>query len=296
MTLSAKAALQKAVDIFKAADITSCIENPRLEAELLLAHILKITRSRLIIHSDQVISASALQEYEQLVTKKLTGIPTAYLLGNAEFFGRKFYVNKDVLIPRPETEELVEWILSTTAHADTTAYSILDLCAGSGCIGITLACEIKPAFVCLCDLSDAALKIAQQNLSLLSQLKHDQPSFHIEIIKSNLFNEIQKSSFNLIVSNPPYVTFNEYENLDRNVKNFEPREALLVLQPDEFNTRLVRGAYDHLCSSGWLYLETSPTLINSLYEIFKTAGFSYIETKKDLSGKERFIRGQKKLI
>jgi release factor glutamine methyltransferase len=292
MESTIKAALQRAIDILKKADKSLSIENPRLEAELLLAHILRTSRSQIVINSDKPISNSAFREFERLIAKKMSGIPTAYLLGNAEFYGREFTVDRSVLIPRPETEELVEWILlshETRQGSDATA-NILDLCAGSGCIGITLACEMNVKYLCLTDQSKDALKIAQKNLEIINFSKN---TVKIEILRGDLFDEVKKDDFDIIVSNPPYVTADEYEHLDANVKNFEPREALLVSDPDNFNTRLVKGAFEHLHESGRLYLETSPTLIKSLYQIFESTGFIHIETRKDLSGKDRFLRGQK---
>jgi release factor glutamine methyltransferase len=233
-----------------------------------------------------------LQIFERLVSEKITGIPTAYILQNAEFYGRKFTVNSSVLIPRPETEELVEWIIKCNG-IQKPVDSILDLCTGSGVIGITLACEVKVNYVCLSDQSDDALNTARKNSEIAKELK---PNQEIEILKSDLFKNIMKRDFEIIVSNPPYVTADEYEFLEWSVKNFEPREALLVQSPEKFNTELIQGAYNHLRDGGWIYLESSPFLIQSLGHFLEIFGFINIEVKKDLSGKDRFIRGQKREI
>ena len=290
--LSTKAVLQTGIDFLKSPIGKFQIENPRLEAELLLSHVLGNSRSQMIIHSDRVISRDALSEYEKLLEKKTTQVPTAYLLGNAEFYGRKFYVNPSVLIPRPETEELVEWVIRSKHIAD----SVLDLCTGSGCIGLTLASEINLTYLCLSDLSTAALETVEQNTHFIRNINSgdlNMSQLHIDIIHSDLFNDIVKKDFHLIVSNPPYVLADEYDHLEAGVKDFEPQEALLLEKPAEFNKRLIQGAFQHLNSLGWVYLENSPVLTESLRLFFEMNGFVNIEIKKDLSGKDRFIRAQK---
>jgi len=343
-------AIRKSVDFFTAADAASTpsqttakakIESPRLEAELLLSHVLGITRTQVVINKDRALTGDELREFEGLVRQKQTGAPTAYLLGDAEFYGRKFFVDKAVLIPRPETEELVEWIVNSFNESlnepgpqsssqgepeydkKNGGLKILDLCTGSGCIGLTLACELPAALVCLADLSEEALGVARRNASeimagflgncLGNPVNHlmsnsmNNPVNHpgvekehtgakppiIDILRSDLFTDITPDDFQLIVSNPPYVTADEFEYLDAGVKNFEPRQALLVDDPGKFNRALISGAFARLQPGGWLYLETSPTLIGSIAQLLAEAGFTRIEVKKDLSGKDRFIRGCK---
>ena len=288
---SIQATLAKAINAFKSAEKETGIENPRLEAELLLSHVLENSRSYIILNPDKKISHFEAHKFEDFVAQKLTGIPTAYLLQNQEFYGRKFIVDRSVLIPRPETEELVEWIVASNLKQKTID-SILDLCTGSGCIGITLACEMNVQLLCLSDLSGEALEIAKKNTEILKIAKSNE---NIEIIKSDLFNHIKKTDFELIVSNPPYVTVDEYEYLDANVKNFEPEAALLVPEPGKFNARLIQGAFEHLQNGGWIYVETSPVIIESLRHFLHQSGFINIEIKKDLSNKQRFIRAKKPL-
>lgn len=283
--LTLEKALQQGIGLLR----QSGIENPRLEAELLLSYALGISRSRVVLDYDKIISEDNMRIYENLLQEKINGTPTAYILKCAEFYGREFYVNKSTLVPRPETEELVEWIIQSRFAPD----SILDLCTGSGCIGITLACELRPTFLCLSDKSEQALHVAQKNADKILSFESIQPALKKEILESDLFNKITKKDFDLIVSNPPYVTPDEYESLDVSVKNFEPRDALLVEEPGKFNTRLIRDAFGHLRPSGWIYLETSPTLAESLRYFFEASGFQNIEVKKDLAGKDRFVRARK---
>ena len=293
--------LKMAIKAFRAFGKNAGIENARLEAELLLSHAMGISRSQILINSEDIVPENQYHNFKRLVSEKLTGKPTAYILENAEFFGRKFIVDNSVLIPRPETEELVEWIILSRAKNSKSKNpgdpekheNILDLCTGSGCIGITLLCEMITLNIYMSDRSENALKIAGKNLEILKIQNLKRRPIVAEILKSDLFDEIRKDDFDLIVSNPPYVTPSEYDTLEAPVKNFEPREALLVEDSDTFNRRLIQGAFDHLRKSGWLYLETSPALIESLGEILNSVGYTNVETKKDLSGKDRFIRAQK---
>lgn len=274
------------------------VESPRLESEILLSHAMQKDRSWLIIHQDEPVIPEALKKFRSLLQKKITGIPTAYLLGVQEFYGRDFKVGPAVLIPRPETEELVEWIV----NSGICLKKILDMGTGSGCLGITLCLQAHVEEAVLADISTDALRIAGINGKMVRSL--DQPpekskekkaeKTKITLVESDLFSQIKDNDFDLVVSNPPYILQEEFNLLEKSVKDFEPQKALLLPQPESFNDDLVKGAYRCLRPGGWLYLETNPLLINSLVALCKKNGFEKTEVKKDLSQKERFIRACKK--
>jgi release factor glutamine methyltransferase len=259
------------------------IENSGLESELLLGHVLKKSRIEIVLNKNNIVNKNDADKYRELLKRKSQHEPTAYIIGEKEFFGRPFSVNRSVLIPRPETEELVEWIIQDNNSIDY----FLDICCGSGCIGITTACEVNVNNLFLSDVSSGAIETAKINSKLVTK------NIHFEFILSNLYENIFFENFDLIAINPPYVTSEEYEYLEKNVKNFEPREALVPDSLGVFNISLAKGTYKHLKKNGWVYMETSPTLISSWPEIFKQSGFSHIEIKRDLSGKNRFIKAKK---
>lgn len=280
MLISIKNALIEGEKVLRFNDI----ESPRLESELLLAFILGIPRFHLVLNNSECISQIQMSRFMDLIVKKTFRIPTAYLMGFQEFYGRKFQVSPAVLIPRPETEELVEWILKEKKSCK----NVLDLCCGSGCIGITLSLETKVDNLFMSDISSSALEVAKINEKILGN------NTTVQFIQGNLFENITVNSFDLIVSNPPYVLEHEYALLDKEVKNFEPGLALLVENPEQFNWRLVSGAWEHLQNEGTFFMETNPVFLESLSGMLKNSGFDEILVQQDLSQKNRFIRAVKR--
>jgi len=264
----------------------SKIESPQKEARLILASLIDAPPEKLFSIEDQNLAPEIVRDFQHKISMKQKHCPTAYLTGEKEFYSRKFHIERGVLIPRPETEELVEWVIEGNKKKPT----ILDLCCGSGAIGVTLFLEINPERVLLSDISKTALKVTQANIDLLVEPRYRQ---NISVLESNLFASLPEDSFDIIVSNPPYVLPDEYPLLEREVLDYEPEAALLVTNHTLFNTKLIDGSWRSLHQCGTLYLETNPLLIPELEQMMEKRGFFDIKVKNDLSGKARFIQGTK---
>ncbi|NOT75595.1 MAG: peptide chain release factor N(5)-glutamine methyltransferase [Cyclobacteriaceae bacterium] len=213
--------------------------------------------------------------------------PLQYVLGESEFYGRRFIVNPAVLIPRPETEIMIDSVLSFMKdRADEI--SILDIGTGSGCIGITLSLEVKSSHVSATDISEQALIIAKKNAKQLNA--------SIEFYKRDVLSEfLPKDSLDVIVSNPPYILENEKNTLHENVVNYEPSLALFVPNDDAliFHRALTEHSKRSLKSGGMLMTEINERFGKETLELFQSAGFE-AEIVKDLDGKDRFISGIKR--
>lgn len=229
------------------------------------------------------------------VARLLNGEPVQYVVGEAEFFGRRFVVRPGVLIPRPETEELCQWILSAD-HASASGegkrgISILDIGTGSGCIAVTLAADLPMASVFAWDISERALTIARENAcrhAVNVQLeKHDVlaplPSFSCE------------TTFSLIVSNPPYVCRSEAAQMEPHVLEHEPHEALFVPDDDAllFYRVIARLGLQLLLPGGWLYFEINPLYADDIVSLMREMEYTDVETRRDQFGKTRMIRGRR---
>lgn len=218
----------------------------------------------------------------QLKTHK----PFQYVLGETEFYGLKFFVNENVLIPRPETEELVEWILKD-CHSERSEESqrIIDIGTGSGCISITLKKHLPSSEISTLDFSEKALEVAKNN-----------SGFHqteIEFIHSDFLNMDFSTlpKFDVIVSNPPYIADSEKNAMDKNVLEFEPSSALFI--PDDkaliFYERMVEFAQENLNPNGKIYVEINQNLAKETEELFQL-NFNFVELKKDISGNFRMLK------
>jgi release factor glutamine methyltransferase len=215
-----------------------------------------------------------------------TSRPLQYVLGQTEFSGRRFFVNPDVLIPRPETEELVQIAVNDNKGK---SLEILDLCTGSGCIAISLACELPQAICYATDISESALKTARRN----AEANRAAVQFAIHDAISN--NELPfNRKFDLIVSNPPYVRMSEKASMHSNVLNHEPHIALFVSDdsPLIFYEACIKLACEHLKPTGTIYVEINENLGNETQSLFIAAGFN-VEIIKDISGKDRIIKAKR---
>lgn len=213
--------------------------------------------------------------------------PIQYILGETEFFGITLKVNPNVLIPRPETEELVEWIIRSNDHGFP---SILDIGTGSGCIAIALAKHLPAARVFGVDISQEALALAKGN----SIRANTSVNFiHADIL--SLPNPIEGSPFDIIVSNPPYVCESEKELMQPNVLEYEPHLALFVndSEPLLFYKAIAQIAKMHLNPNGIIYCEINEAYGKETTEIFKDSGFNDIEVRKDINGKKRMLRARR---
>ena len=208
--------------------------------------------------------------------------PIQYILGETEFYGMKFFVNENVLIPRPETEELIEWIIKNT---DNSSLKIIDIGTGSGCIAVTLKKNLLNSDVFALDFSDKALEIAKINAEFhQTEIQFIQNDF----LKMN-FNELPE--FDIIVSNPPYISETEKNSMDENVVKFEPHSALFVSDenPLIFYERIVEFAKQKLKPNGKIYVEINQNLARETKELFEN-NFDNTEMKMDISGNYRMIK------
>jgi len=262
------------------------IENATFEVQVITANYLKLQRYELITKEDMQLNPVQIIILNEQIRSKATHCPTAYIINKKEFFLKEFYVDKNVLIPRPETEELVEYIIEDFKN-NNFGLNIIDLGTGCGCIGLPLANHLRINKIILSDISKKSLVIARKNAQ--NNINKNKIFFlHSDLYKSFSNNCIAKAD--IIVSNPPYITKEEYIHLDFEVKNFEPKKALLVTNPYDFFNSFFSQAKIFLKDSGYLYLETNPNLVTMQTKLLDENGFKNITVLKDLSNKNRFIK------
>ena len=254
---------------------------------LLSADILKMQRIDIAQNLYAVISGKKQEKFQNAVNKLKNYIPIQYIIGNTEFYNLTLKVNAATLIPRPETEELVAWIINDQNNKQNI--SILDVGTGSGCIAIALAKNLPEAKVFALDVSEKALKIARQNAV--------DNGVTIEFIEADIFDvDLGNLQFDVIVSNPPYVRELEKETMSSNVLNHEPHLALFVKDDDPllFYRSIVEVANNTLKSKGFLYFEINEFLGNLTRQLVQKLNYCNIELKKDLFMKDRMIKANKK--
>ncbi|HZZ84072.1 MAG TPA: peptide chain release factor N(5)-glutamine methyltransferase [Anaeromyxobacteraceae bacterium] len=254
------------------------VDAPRLTAELLLAHALRCDRVRLYLDFDKPLGEPELTAFRELVKRRAAGEPTAYLVGKKEFYGRPFRVDRRVLVPRPETELLVEAALGALPAGGAA----LDLCTGTGCIALTLALEKPGVRVAAVDLSPDALAVARDNATALGA--------EVELLQGDLFAPLPpERRFDVIASNPPYIPSGELPGLSREVR----QEPALALDggPDGLAVarRLVAEARARLAPGGTLLVELHESHAESLPALCRAAGFAKVALHKDLAGLPRFV-------
>ena len=235
------------------------INSPRLDTEVLLAHVLGKDRVYLYTHYDRPLSSQERDAFRVLVKRRAKREPVAYILGEKEFYGRPFKVTQDTLVPRPETEHLIDgvvkWVAERRAEgAMTSPCRILDLGTGTGCIAITLAAELSEVEVTAVDISGATLAVARENARTLGV------SESIQFREGDLFAPVMGERFDIIVSNPPYVEEKVRAALEPEVTEFEPAGALFAGNDGmEIIRRLIPEAVEHLVAGGLLAVEFGST-------------------------------------
>jgi release factor glutamine methyltransferase len=263
-------------NIYSKEEITSIIS-------LIFNKLAGINSIEFLLLEENKLSEKITQKIETAVERLKLNEPVQYVLGQTEFYGLPFLTDSRALIPRPETEELVEWILQTCPNAQ----KILDIGTGSGCIAVTLAQKIKKSRVFAFDISLDALNLAHENADLNYVFVH---FFHCNILKMNDFDE----KFDVIVSNPPYVMLSEKQFMKPNVLDFEPPTALFV--PDNnallFYEHIINFAKKQLYLNGTLFFEINQNFGKEIVKLLKINNFKKIELKKDISGKNRMIRAE----
>ena len=243
-----------------------------------------LTLSDLLMGRDSSVPQD---ELEQIAIRLERQEPVQYILGQADFYGRTFVVNEHVLIPRPETEELCQWIIA----ADAT--NILDIGTGSGCIAITLAAEMPEAEVTAWDISEEALKVAKENAK-----RHNVHVSFEQVDALHLTSDICHQTsvvFDLIVSNPPYICNKERETMEANVLEHEPHTALFVPNDDPllFYRAIAQYGQTALKEGGWLYFEINPLYAESLQDMLSKMSYHDITLNNDQYGKQRMIRAKR---
>ena len=257
---------------------------------LLIEQYLNFQRIDSILKADFKISKDQIKRLEKATKRLLQEEPIQYILGNTSFYGLPFVVNTSVLIPRPETEELVEWILSSISESQKEkkkTLTILEVGTGSGCISIALKKHVPKATVVAIEISEEALKIAQEN-SRINQVE-------IQFVLQDVLKPFTLSQqFDIIVSNPPYVRDVEKKTIKRNVLNNEPHIALFVEdhQPLLFYDKISQLANNYGNTGGYLFFEINQYLGSEMISLLKNKGLKNIELRKDFQGNDRMIRSQ----
>src|ERR1043166_534414 len=256
------------------------IESPRLNAEHLIAHVLKMSRLELYLEFETKLNEQELSQLRDLVRRRGQGEPLQHLLGTVEFCGQTFLCDKRALVPRPETEELVELVISETGNRKPER--IVDVGTGSGIIALSLAAKFPEAKVVAVDVSEDALSLARENAARLGFT--DRVQFH----KSDLLENFSER-FDLIVANLPYVSMQDRQSLAREVLH-DPDVALFAGEKgDELVRRLIEQAPAHLKPGGLLALEIGINQAEGLTEFLRQKNYQDIEAKKDYSGIARFV-------
>lgn len=273
--------LQWTVDYF----VSHQIENPRLEAEILLSKVLGLTRVQLYTRFDQPLQDEELKNYKAFIQRRIKREPLAYIVGSKEFYSRDFRVTPDVLIPRPETEMLIDEAISFAKDRETL--QMVDLGTGSGCIAITLALEIPNSLVWAIDSSEKALEVTKKNVEKY-QLQERVRMIHADILKEEWFKEI--SPFDLIVSNPPYISSDEIEKLAPEIQ-FEPRTALDGGKEGfDYYQTMIPSSFLHLKKGGIALFEIGFDQEKKIRELLEKTGNDNFEIKLDLAGHPRVVR------
>jgi release factor glutamine methyltransferase len=260
------------------------IASARLEAQLLLAHVLTCTRTQLYTAFDKPLAEPELARYRELIKRRLAGESVAYLLGEQEFWGLPFYVDASVLVPRPDTETVVE-VARSLREDRKAACRVLDLCTGSGVLAVSLAKELPAARVVATEISDAAAAIARRNV------ERNDVADRVDVRLGDLWEPVAGERFDLIVSNPPYIASAVIPTLAAEVK----REPILALDggPDGlvFYDRICAAARSHLEPGGALVVEHGFDQADAVRERFAGAGFERITLVHDLGKNPRVTWG-----
>ena len=263
------------------------VESPRVNAEILLAEILKCKRLDLYLAFDKPLAEKELSDYREAIRKRGLRIPLQYIVGSVEFYGLKLLVNENVLIPRPETELLVENIINESNKS--LNIKVLDIGVGSGNISLSILKNISNANVVAIDISELALQVAKKNAEL--NLLQDRIEFKICDIMNDSLNELGK--FDVIVSNPPYVSETDYDTLEPELKMFEPKIALTDNSNGiSFYKKIIEVSDKILTKPGKLFFELGMGQSMKVKTLFEQKGFSNINISKDYSGTDRIIFGE----
>ena len=256
-------------------------------ADIVIENITGFKKVDRLINKQFPLNEEQLQLLNDYTNELLKHKPVQYVLNEVWFAGMKLYVDENVLIPRPETEELVEWIVKTVASRKSQVASILDIGTGSGCIPVALKKKLPSVEVHALDISEEALNVAKRNAAI----QQTEINFHLlNILDKNLWRQLPK--FDIIVSNPPYVTQGEASSMQKNVLQYEPHLALFVDDEDamKFYKAIAEFGLYHLNNNGQIFFEINEMMGKQICDLLNQYRYLNIELKKDLQNKDRMIK------
>jgi release factor glutamine methyltransferase len=277
------------------------VEEANAMAYIVLQHLFSISRTDVLADKSVAVSAALEAEMETILNRLNTGEPLQYVLGETEFYGRIFKVRPGVLIPRPETEELVRLVVEMVSSRDSVVSSqdsvvsdprfgggiqVVDVGVGSGCVGVSLFLEMEGVEVFGVDVSEVAIGVARENAALLGA--------RVEMVRLDILSEpLPWENLDVVVSNPPYIPWSEKAAMHRNVTDFEPELALFVPEDDPliFYRAIARQASRALRRTGLLAVEINARFGPEVATVFREEGFREVTIVKDIFGKERIVKG-----
>lgn len=268
------------------------VDSPRLSAELLLSQVLRVQRIELYTHFDKAVTKEQADKLQELVKRAGENEPIAYLIGKTEFYSLELDISNACMIPRPETELLVERAIEFLRNRTGTQF-VCDLCTGCGCIAVAIAKNFVNCEIIATDISDAALEVAAKNIE-----KYNLGN-RIKLLCGDLFDaiipQLDVEKFDLIVCNPPYVSAAEYEKLDKNVKDYEPKTALYAGTDGlDIYRRIIEKADAFLKADGAIMLEIGYAQGQAMRELLEQTGnFSEIRIEKDFHDNDRIVIAKK---
>jgi release factor glutamine methyltransferase len=284
--LNIKEVLANTEDFFK----KNNIDNPRLDAEVLLAELLDMERIKLYVNFDYPLKEDEIAKYREMIKLRAKRIPVAYITGHKEFMSLDFYVNQNVLLPRPETEILVEYLIDYFNEKDMERINAVEVGTGSGAIIVSLGHYLKDARILGIEIDKKAIEVTRKNIerySLDDRLKVSQGNLLEPLIKRGIKN------LNLVVSNPPYISEKEMETLPPEVKQ-EPKKALYGGKDGlKFYKELIPQAYEVLTENGMIALEIGYTQAEEVEKILRDNDFIKVDVRKDYADKDRFVLAYK---
>ncbi len=262
------------------------VPETRLSAELLLAHLLEIKRLDLYLQFERILTPGELNKYKNYIQRRVKFEPVQYITGQQDFMGFSFKVTRDTLIPRPETELLVEKTLKDLENLTVDKPRVLDVGTGCGAIALSVAYLCKSCQVTALDFSEKALQVARENAE-----KMDLQNIKFIHADGKLLNPHENERYHLVVSNPPYISENDYQALHPQVRKYEPREALLAgAEGTEFYQQFIPALHRILHSNGLVLLEIGYDQSEKVQEIFKKQGFTNFQSISDYQNIPRIIR------
>jgi release factor glutamine methyltransferase len=273
-------------DLVKAITTDEGIDEIQAMAYIILENTLRVSRTDVLTQRDVSVTSADENAITNAVSRINSQEPIQYVFGWTEFYGRRFNVNPDVLIPRPETEELVSMVKEYIKGRNVSGPRILDIGTGSGCIAVTLALEIPGSKVFATDISEKALETARQNAAALKA--------GVGFFNNNIIDQdIPVESLDVVISNPPYIPLSEKPSMKNNVIRFEPSQALFVSDGDPvvFYRAIAKKAFGSLHSGGLLAVEINERFGSDVVSILTELGFADIRILKDLFHKERIVKG-----